>query len=98
MHQMLGLALLMLPGPADARADAVAAAEKRCLEAEKGPAPAPMVRRPVEKFDECIVAEANKWSMETRKAICALGKSGGPCGSTVEVYMTKDGRCRTDYE
>jgi hypothetical protein len=52
---------------------------------------------PVEKFDECIAAEANKWPLKTRKAICSLGKSGGSFGSTVEVYMA-NGRCRTDYE
>ena len=57
----------------------------------------PFVQWRVEKFDAYIVAEANKWPMTTRKAICALGKSGGASGSTVEVYMA-NGRCRTDYE
>ena len=66
-------------------------------EASKIPASHPFTQKPVEKFDECIVAEANTWPLETRRAICALGKSGGPSGSTVEVYMA-NGSCRTDYE
>ncbi|MDB5708732.1 MAG: hypothetical protein JWL96_802 [Sphingomonas bacterium] len=56
-----------------------------------------MARLPVEKFDECIAAEANKWPMKMRKAVCALGKSGGAFRSPVEVYMA-NGKCRTDYE
>ena len=87
-------ASIAMPGPA---ADPVADARIKCTEAETGPAPHPMIQLPVEKFDECIVAEANKWPGETRQAICALGRSGGPWRSTVEVYMA-DGRCRTDYE
>jgi hypothetical protein len=108
MHQMLALAFFIVSGPAEARPDwvvdaerrwdVVFDAERRCIEAAKGPAPAPMVRLPVEKFDSCIAAEANKWPMETRKAICARGTSGGPYKSTVEVYMTKEGQCRTDFE
>ncbi len=76
---------------------AVVNAQRLCEEAKKGPVPSPIAQKPIEKFDECIVSEANKWPLETRKAICALGQSGGASGSTVEVYMS-NGRCRTDYE
>lgn len=87
--------------PAGAKPQAVADAQLRCAEASKEPAPSTTPsftgRLPIEVFDECIAAEANKWSIETREAICALGKSGGEFGSTVEVYMA-DGKCWTDYE
>ncbi|UVO54063.1 hypothetical protein [Sphingomonas sp. SUN039] len=76
---------------------AVAEAQSKCVKAAEGPAPAPIAQLPVEKFDHCIVIEANKRPLKTRKAICALGKSGGTSGSTVEVYMA-NGKCRTDYE
>jgi len=97
MFPVLYLLIVAAPALRGWQNDAVADARRKCVEAMKGPAPAPFVQLPVEKFDACIVAEANKWSLTTRQAICALGRSGGASGSTVEVYMA-NGRCRTDYE
>nr|WP_299850416.1 hypothetical protein [Sphingomonas bacterium] len=97
MFHLLSLALVTMSGSAVTSPDAVARAQRKCVEAAKGPAPNPMARLPVEKFDECIAAEANKWPMKMRKAVCALGKSGGAFRSPVEVYMA-NGKCRTDYE
>jgi hypothetical protein len=97
MFHALPLVIVIASNPADWQNNAVADAQKRCVEAMKGPSPHPWAQLPVEKFDECIAAEANKWPLKTRKALCALGKSGGSFGSTVEVYMA-NGRCRTDYE
>jgi hypothetical protein len=88
-----------LYGQADTPINPVADdAQRRCEEATKGPAPFLLAQKPIEKFDECIAAEANKWPVKTREAVCALGRSGGASGSTVEVYMAVNGRCRTDYE
>ena len=83
--------------PATTPDNAVAEAQRKCTEAENGPAPHALAQLPVAKFDECIATEANKWPGETRQAICALGRSGGPDRSPVEVYMY-NGQCRTDYE
>ena len=97
MYHVLSFAVVMMLGSAGTPIKAVADAQRKCIEAAKGSAPAPMIRLPVEKFDNCIAEEANKWPPKTREAICALGKSGAPSGSTVEVYMA-NGKCRTDYE
>ncbi|MES2442485.1 MAG: hypothetical protein V4574_06610 [Pseudomonadota bacterium] len=86
-----------IPQSVAAQTGAVEAAQQKCTQAAKRPAPHSAARLPVEKFDECIAAEANKWPIETRKAICALGRSGGADRSPVEVYMF-NGQCRTDYE
>jgi hypothetical protein len=95
---IFALSLMMLvAAPAGAQSSAVSDAQGKCDQASHGPAPHQLAQLPVEKFDECIAAEANKWPRKTRKAICALGKSGGPYHSSVEVYMA-NGTCRTDYE
>ena len=71
--------------------------QRRCEDATIGPAPHSLAQMPIEKFDECVAAEANKWPEKTREAVCALGRSGGASRSPVEVYMA-NGRCRTDDE
>jgi hypothetical protein len=97
MYHPLSLALVTMSGSVATPPQAVSNAQRKCVEPAKGPAPNPMARLPVEKFDECIAAEANKWPMKMRKAVCALGKSGGAFRSPVEVYVA-NGKCRTDYE
>jgi hypothetical protein len=84
-------------GRADAPNSVVDGVQRRCEDATKGPAPYPLAQKPIEKFDACVAAEANKRPAGAREAICALGRSGGAERSTVEVYMS-NGRCRTDYE
>jgi hypothetical protein len=96
MYSALSLVVLAA-GSTVTPAKAVAEAQRKCIEASNAPAHRRFAQLPVEKFDECIVTEANNWPSKTRKAICALGKSGGASGSTVEVYMA-NGKCRTDYE
>jgi Mrp family chromosome partitioning ATPase len=96
MYSALFSMVLAVRSPATP-AKTVAEAQRKCVEASKEPALHRFAQLPVEKFDECIVTEANKWPPKTRKAICALGKSGGAFGSTVEVYLA-NGKCRTDYE
>lgn len=97
MVMILAMALFAGPSAASAPVDPVADAKKKCEAAARAPAVDGRFSLPVVKYDECIVAEANRWPIEYRMPICMLGRSGGSEGSTVEVYMA-DGKCRTDYE
>ena len=85
------------PKVAQTDSEAVAQALQKCTQASTKPSGALSNRKPVEIFDECIVDEANRSTLDIRKKICALGKSGGSDRSPVEVYMKND-QCVTDYE
>jgi hypothetical protein len=85
--------------PPVARVDGevVAQALQKCTEASTKPSVFSGNAIPVEIFDECIVDEANRSTLDMRQKICAFGKSGGIDRSPVEVYMSGD-KCITDYE
>jgi hypothetical protein len=82
---------------AHAEVKSVAQALQKCTEASTKPGTTLGHSKPVEIFDECIVDEANQSTLDMRRKICALGKSGGSDRSPVEVYMKGD-QCVTDYE
>jgi hypothetical protein len=82
---------------AQSEREIVAQALQKCTKVSTKSSVAPSNAKQVEIFDACIVNEANRSALRTRKQICALGKSGGIYRSTVEIYMKGD-KCVTDYE